>query len=205
MLDAASIILELQQMRDDGHLSDALLRKAVRTVSEDDRFDWVGVYLLRDEELWLHNYIGEPTEHAKIPVGTGVCGRAIAERTNLNIPDVSKEEDYLACSPDVQSELVILIRAGEDIFGQIDPPAHLLLHHPVYNKDPFFGHLAKSINAIIRKPHTGPVNIEFFREFAAKSFFNTFLTQHKSQQASPGGRRIVGIPPGQGADLYGLF
>lgn len=120
MLDAASIILELQQMRDDGHLSDALLRKAVRTVSEDDRFDWVGVYLLRDEELWLHNYIGEPTEHAKIPVGTGVCGRAIAERTNLNIPDVSKEEDYLACSPDVQSELVILIRAGEDIFGQID-------------------------------------------------------------------------------------
>jgi len=107
-------------MRDDGHLSDALLRKAVRTVSEDDRFDWVGVYLLRDEELWLHNYIGEPTEHAKIPVGTGVCGRAVAERTNLNIPDVSKVEGYLACSPDVQSELVILIRAGEDIFGQID-------------------------------------------------------------------------------------
>ena len=42
------------------------------------------------------------------------------ERTNLNIPDVSAEENYLACSPDVQSELVILIRAGEDIFGQID-------------------------------------------------------------------------------------
>jgi GAF domain-containing protein len=64
--------------------------------------------------------VGEPTEHAKIPVGTGVCGRAIEERTNLNIPDVSVEENYLACSPDVQSELVVLIRAGEDIFGQID-------------------------------------------------------------------------------------
>jgi GAF domain-containing protein len=107
-------------MRDAGHLSDALLRKAVRRISEDERFDWVGVYLLRDDELWLHNYVGEPTEHAKIPVGTGICGRAVAERSNLNIPDVSKEENYLACSPDVQSELVILIRAGDDIFGQID-------------------------------------------------------------------------------------
>lgn len=121
MVDAGQLIKDLQGMRDDGHLSDALLRKAVRALSEDDRFDWVGVYLLGDEdELWLHNYVGEPTEHAKIPVGTGVCGRAVQERTNLNIPDVSVEENYLACSPDVQSELVVLIRAGEDIFGQID-------------------------------------------------------------------------------------
>jgi L-methionine (R)-S-oxide reductase len=121
MPDAPTLVKELQQMRDDGHLSDALLRKAVRSLSEEERFDWVGVYLLGDDEvLWLHNYVGEPTEHAKIPVGTGVCGRAVAERRNLNIPDVTQEENYLACSPDVQSELVILIRAGEQIFGQID-------------------------------------------------------------------------------------
>jgi L-methionine (R)-S-oxide reductase len=120
-MDGGRLIKELQDMRDEGHLSDALLRKAVRSIAEDDRFDWVGVYLLGGEdELWLHNYVGEPTEHAKIPVGTGVCGRAVAERTNLNVPDVSKEENYLACSPDVQSELVILIRAGDQIFGQID-------------------------------------------------------------------------------------
>ena len=79
-MDGGSVIKELQDMRDDGHLSDALLRKAVRSISGDERFDWVGVYLLRDgeegQELWLHNYVGEPTEHAVIPVGTGVCGRA---------------------------------------------------------------------------------------------------------------------------------
>lgn len=122
MLDAGKLIKDLQEMRDEGHLSDALLRKAVRNISEEDRFDWVGVYLLNedDDELWLHNYIGEPTDHAKIPVGKGVCGRAVEERTNLNIGDVSEEENYLACSPDTQSELVILIRAGDDIFGQID-------------------------------------------------------------------------------------
>jgi len=123
MIEAGKLVRDLQMMRDEGHLSDALMRYAVRSIaSSDDRFSWVGVYLLNDEgsELWLHNYIGTPTEHAKIPVGTGVCGRAVAEGANLNVPDVSKEENYLACSPDVQSEMVVLIRAGDDIYGQID-------------------------------------------------------------------------------------
>lgn len=123
MVEAGKLVKGLQTMRDEGHLSDALLRYAVRTIaSSDDRFSWVGVYLLNGEgtELWLHNYIGTPTEHAKIPVGSGVCGRAVAEKQNLNIPDVSKEENYLTCEPDVQSEMVVLIRAGDEIFGQID-------------------------------------------------------------------------------------
>lgn len=123
MFEAGKLVRDLQIMRDEGHLSDALLRYAVRTIaSSDNRFSWVGVYLLNAEanELWLHNYIGSPTDHAKIPVGSGVCGRAVAEKTNLNIPDVTKETEYLSCAPDVQSELVVLIRAGDEIFGQID-------------------------------------------------------------------------------------
>ena len=122
MLDAGVVVRDLQGMRDEGHLSDALLRKAVRTIkTADDRYDWVGIYLVGEgEELWLHNYVGEPTLHAKIPVGTGVCGRAVAQRRNFNIEDVSKEENYLACLPDTKSELVILIRAGDEIYGEID-------------------------------------------------------------------------------------
>ncbi len=123
MIEAGKLVRELQQMRDEGHLSDALLRYAVRNIAtSDDRFEWVGAYLLNEEgnELWLHNYVGAPTEHAKIPVGSGVCGRAAAEKENLNVPDVTQEENYLACSPDVKSELVVLIRAGDDLFGEID-------------------------------------------------------------------------------------
>jgi L-methionine (R)-S-oxide reductase len=122
MWDAGVLVKELQTMRDEGHLSDALLRKAVRTIAtSDDRYDWVGVYLVGEGEvLGLHNYVGEPTVHAKIPFGQGVCGRAAATRRNQNIKDVSKEEGYLACSPDTKSELVILIRAGDQIFGEID-------------------------------------------------------------------------------------
>jgi GAF domain-containing protein len=122
MLEAGTVVKELQEMRDEGHLSDALLRKAVRSIATaDERYDWVGVYLVGEgEELWLHNYVGEPTEHAKIPLGASVVGRAAATHRNENVKDVSKEEGYLSSSPEVQSELVILIRAGDDIFGGID-------------------------------------------------------------------------------------
>ena len=123
MFDSKELVKELQGMRDDGHLSDALLRRAVRKIAASDkRASWVGVYLLNKEgtELWLHNYVGSPTEHAKIEVGKGVCGTAVAEKKNQNVPDVKKVENYLMCNPDVQSELVVLIRAGDEIFGQID-------------------------------------------------------------------------------------
>jgi GAF domain-containing protein len=123
MVDAGKMIKRIQEMRDEGYLSDAILRETVKQLKATDT-DWnfVGVYLFTPEEstLWLHNYMGEPTEHAKIPSGTGVCGTAVAELKNQNVPDVSKVENYLACSPRTKSELVILIRAGEEVFGQID-------------------------------------------------------------------------------------
>ena len=93
MIDTTELVKELQEMRDEGYLSDALFRYAVRHVKElDDRFDWVGGFLLDDEgkELWLHNYVGPRTEHAKIPVGEGVTGRAVGEKSNQNVPDVTQ-------------------------------------------------------------------------------------------------------------------
>lgn len=123
MLDGTTVVHDLQRLRDEGHLSDALLRNAVKQINKSDpRFDWVGVYLFNEEknELWLHNYVGAPTEHAKIPVGTGVCGTAVAEKANQIVNDVTEAENYLACNPDVRSEMVVLIRAGDQIFGQID-------------------------------------------------------------------------------------
>ncbi len=122
MFDSTDLVKEMQEMRDDGYLSDALLRFAVRRIKEaDDRFDWVGAFLLDSEgkELWLHNYVGPRTEHAKIPVGEGTAGTAVAEKKNQNVPDVSQVENYIVDNPAVSSELVILIRAGDDVFGEI--------------------------------------------------------------------------------------
>jgi GAF domain-containing protein len=122
-MDTGSMIKRIQEMRDEGYLSDAILRQMVKQIKASDTdYHFVGVYLFNadDNELWLHNYMGTPTEHAKIATGQGVCGTAVAEKENQNVPDVTKVENYLACSPKTKSELVVLIRAGDEIFGQLD-------------------------------------------------------------------------------------
>lgn len=80
----------------------------------------VYLYMLHDGELVLEAFDGRPTEHTRIPVGVGVCGRAVAERRNLNVPDVTAADGYLACSIETKSELVVLIRRHDEILGQID-------------------------------------------------------------------------------------
>ena len=123
MIDTTELVKELQEMRDEGYLSDALLRYAVRNVKElDDRFDWVGGFLVdkEGEELWLHNYVGPRTVHAKIPLGEGVTGTAASQGANQVVSDVSQIDHYILDNPGMSSEMVVLVRAGEDIFGVID-------------------------------------------------------------------------------------
>jgi L-methionine (R)-S-oxide reductase len=89
-------------------------------------YHWVGLYLLDGQELRLGPFIGAPTEHTRIPVGRGVCGTAVSLGHNINVPDVTTLDNYLACSAKVQSELVVLIRDERDsrILGQIDVDSH---------------------------------------------------------------------------------
>jgi len=113
----------LQTMRDEGHLSDALLRFAVRSIEpSDDRYTWVGVYRLDDggEDVWLHNYVGEGTEHPRIPLGTGAAGKAAADVENLIVADVGEGEDVVTSAEDTRSQMVVLIKAGDDVFGIIN-------------------------------------------------------------------------------------
>jgi L-methionine (R)-S-oxide reductase len=102
------------------------LGSAVRYLaSVSPRFNWVGIYLLRGKTLELGPYVGAPTEHTRIPVGMGVCGTAVACNADQNIPDVTKAGNYLACSTETKSELVVLIRDGSSrVVGQIDIDSH---------------------------------------------------------------------------------
>ena len=105
---------------------ESVLEAAVHGVHQiDPRFDWTGIYeLYPDDVLRLGPFVGSPTDHVFIGVGTGVCGTAVAEKRNLNIPDVRKISNYLACSTETRSELVILIRSGDRIHAQIDIDSH---------------------------------------------------------------------------------
>ena len=80
----------------------------------------VYLYMLHGDMLELEAFDGRATEHTRIPIGTGVCGRAVAEARDINVADVNADPGYLACSLETRSELVVLIRRGPDILGQID-------------------------------------------------------------------------------------
>lgn len=115
-------------MRAGGARVESLLAAAVELLhNASPRFHWTGIYeLFPDQTLRLGPFIGAPTDHVFIGVGRGVCGTAVAEKRNLNIPDVAKLSNYLACSTSTRSELVVLIRKEEKIFAQIDIDSHEL-------------------------------------------------------------------------------
>ncbi len=120
------ICAELARRRDAGAGFTELLRAAVELLhASHERFHWTGIYeLFPDNVLRLGPFVGSPTNHVFIAVGQGVCGTAVAEKRNMNVPDVSKAPNYLACSAATRSELVILIRRGDQIFAQIDIDSH---------------------------------------------------------------------------------
>jgi L-methionine (R)-S-oxide reductase len=83
--------------------------------------------VLNGETLELGPYVGQPTVHARIPVGVGICGTAVARNEDMNVSDVSSADNDLACSVETASELVVLIRDREGrILGQIDIDSHTL-------------------------------------------------------------------------------
>jgi len=87
-------------------------------------YRWVGVYWLEGQMLVLGPYVGAATEHTRIAVGQGVCGTAVAEGKNQLVADVRQRANYLACSTETRSEVVVLIRCHGQIIGQIDADGH---------------------------------------------------------------------------------
>ena len=100
---------------------DGRLRSVVRILSEGTRkYTWTGIYLLEGEMLVLHNQIGLPTPHERIPLNQGICGLAVRERKTVVVPDVGKDPRYLSCSPKTRSEIVVPIFRGTAVAGEID-------------------------------------------------------------------------------------
>jgi L-methionine (R)-S-oxide reductase len=91
-----------------------------------DHYDWVGFYILDEPNstLVLESYFGKPTEHMVIPVGKGVCGQVAVNKKLKIVQDVTQEGNYIACSVDVQSEIVVPILKGEKFMAEIDIDSH---------------------------------------------------------------------------------
>ena len=121
LLDADRVIAALRGVfaREAGR--EELLRTAAEKIrAAGPPYTSVYLYMLYGDQLLLEAYAGRETDHTRIPVGQGVCGTAVASGEDQNVPDVRAIDNYIACNSWTRSELVVLIRRGDLILGQID-------------------------------------------------------------------------------------
>lgn len=97
----------------------ALLGMALRDIN------WVGFYLMQNNELLLGPFQGKPA-CVHIPVGKGVCGTAVSEGKTQLVPDVHQFKGHIACDSASRSEIVVPIYVNGSIKGVLDIDSPLL-------------------------------------------------------------------------------
>ncbi len=91
-------------------------------------YNWVGFYFANQETKTLHlgPYVGAETDHTVIPFGKGICGQVAVSNNNFVVPDVSAQDNYIACSFTVKSEIVVPLFVNGENIGQIDIDSHII-------------------------------------------------------------------------------
>ena len=91
-------------------------------------YTWVGFYFANPATKTLHlgSYIGAVTEHTVIPFGKGICGQVAVSNQNFVVSDVTAQDNYIACSTTVKSEIVVPIFVNNKNIGQIDIDSNVI-------------------------------------------------------------------------------
>ena len=76
--------------------------------------------------MHLGLYVGAETDHTVIPFGKGICGQVAVSNQNFVVPDVAAQDNYIACSFTVKSEIVVPLFANGINIGQIDIDSNVL-------------------------------------------------------------------------------
>ena len=84
-----------------------------------DDINWLGIYVLRDNELVLGPFQGQPA-CVRIAIGSGVCGTAAATRMTQRVADVHAFPGHIACDPVSRSELVVPLIVDDLLIGVLD-------------------------------------------------------------------------------------
>jgi GAF domain-containing protein len=102
--------------------SDALANAAIFVAFVFDALpdiNWLGIYVLRDNELVLGPFQGKPA-CVRIPMGRGVCGAAAEQMMTLSVPDVHDFDGHIVCDLASRSEIVVPLISDGRLLGVFD-------------------------------------------------------------------------------------
>jgi GAF domain-containing protein len=108
---------------------EALQERVVQVLDQEvNYYNWTGFYFMNDEkqQLEIGPYIGAYTDHTVIPYGRGICGQVAVSGKTFEVPDVHAQDNYLSCSLETKSEIVVPMYAGDKLVGQLDIDSHQL-------------------------------------------------------------------------------
>ncbi|PTN07766.1 GAF domain-containing protein [Mangrovibacterium marinum] len=102
-----------------------LLQKICELLKEQIyHYDWVGFYMLDNQQLVLGPFAGKPTEHTHIAIGKGVCGQVAQREEAMIVQDVSQLDNYISCGLEVQSEIVVPVMRNGKFVAELDIDSH---------------------------------------------------------------------------------
>ncbi len=83
------------------------------------RINWAGFYKREGDALILGPFQGKPA-CIRIPMGKGVCGTAAEQNQVQRVDNVHEFPGHIACDGASNSEIVLPIRAGGQVWGVLD-------------------------------------------------------------------------------------
>lgn len=92
-----------------------------------DDINWVGFYLLKDNELILGPFQGKPA-CTNIPLHKGVCGYCATKKETIIVGNVHEFEGHIACDNASNSEICIPIYKNNNFYGLLD------IDSPIFNR-----------------------------------------------------------------------
>ena len=84
-----------------------------------DDINWLGLYVLRGDELVLGPFQGQPA-CVRIALGKGVCGTAAATLETQRVADVHAFPGHIVCDADSRSEIVVPLVVDGRLIGVLD-------------------------------------------------------------------------------------
>jgi L-methionine (R)-S-oxide reductase len=87
--------------------------------AEIPHINWLGIYVLRGNELVLGPFQGKPA-CVRIPLGQGVCGTAAQRMESLLVEDVHDFDGHISCDPASVSEVVVPLVSAGKVIGVLD-------------------------------------------------------------------------------------
>ena len=118
--DYAALAAEFSALTDGVPYETANLANAAALLWERlPEINWAGFYKMEGGKLILGPFQGKPA-CIVIPIARGVCGTAAAENRTQLVYDVHEFPGHIACDCASNSEIVVPIRVGGEIWGVLD-------------------------------------------------------------------------------------